>query len=187
MTAEELAKSGQLPTISIAVAESIVAITPIILSSIFSPVVTLLPLHESVRVRFELLTHFRMRLQILLQGWMVLDPLAVVDQRRVLAQLLRDFPMAVEEPVHVPHRPEILAPVVAFLPPHKGVWVLFELLTHFRMLLQILLQSGMLADPVGVADQRRVLAELLGDFRMVVQKIVHARYFPPGRVVVLIY
>src|SRR5262252_2673978 len=38
-----------------------------------------------------------MSLQERLQIWMLLQPLLVVDQRRVLAQLFRDFAMAIQE------------------------------------------------------------------------------------------
>src|SRR5713101_1125583 len=76
-------------------------------------------------------------------------------------------------------------PVEAFLPPHESGRVLAELLPDFRMLLQIFLQSGMVLNPLFVVDQRRILAQLFRDLRMAVQEPVHARQFPPGRVIVL--
>src|SRR5260370_37109911 len=126
MAAKELAKACHLPTV-------------VAVALVFPPVEARLRLHEGVRVLAELLAHFRMRLQILLQGWMVLDPLAVVDQRRILAQLFGDLPMAVEEPVHVSQLPASrvtiaisipvtigLMLVVALFLPHESIRVLRE-------------------------------------------------------------
>src|SRR5258708_29040951 len=52
------------------------------------------------------------------------------------------------------------------------------------MVLQKLLQFRMLFDEVLVIDQRRILAELLGNFRMAVQELVHFCHLSAGRVVV---
>src|SRR6266446_6073331 len=106
---------------------------------ILSPVVALLSPHEGARVLPELLADFGMLLQILLQRRMVFDPVSVVDQRRILAQLFRDLPMAVQEPVHARQLPPsrivialspLFPPLVALLPQHESVRVLAELLAR---------------------------------------------------------
>src|SRR5258706_13421720 len=52
------------------------------------------------------------------------------------------------------------------------------------MVLRKLLQFRMLFEEVLVIDQRRILAELLGNFRMAVQELVHFCHLSAGRVVV---
>src|SRR5260370_32007804 len=81
MAAKERLKARNLPTV-FAVAR------------VFPPVEARLRLHEGVRVLAELLAHFRMRLQILLQGWLVLDPLAVFYVDGIPSQLLLALLMA---------------------------------------------------------------------------------------------
>src|SRR5258706_182926 len=78
----------------------------------------------------------------------------------------------------------VLVPIVAIFLPHEGIRVLLELFADSRMVLQILLQFRMLFDEVLVIDQRRILAELLGNFRMAVQELVHFCHLSAGRVVV---
>src|ERR1700675_5167780 len=77
-----------------------------------------------------------------------------------------------------------LVPFVAIFLSHEGVRVLFELLADSRVILQKLPQLRMLFDELLVIDQRRILAELLGNFRMAIQEPVHLCQFSTGRVVV---
>src|SRR5258708_6181396 len=105
--------------------------------------------------------------------------------------------MPVHEPVHTcqfsARRVAISAAVVTILVafvsfvaiflPHKGSRVLLELFADSRMVLQKFLQFRMLFDEVLVIDQRRILAELLGNFRMAVQELVHFCHLSAGRVV----
>src|ERR1700722_16275688 len=98
---------------------------------------------------------------------MVLNKLLVIYQRRIFAQLFRDLGMAVHEKIHVcqllsPHAMIVLAAIEALLLVHESIGILADLLTNFRMLLQILLQLGMLFDKPLVVYQRRILAKLFG-------------------------
>src|ERR1700687_4117497 len=146
MTAKELAKAGQFPT-AVGITHTVPGADSVVTIAIaFSPVVALLRLHEGVRGLLQLLTNLGVRLQILLQGRMIFDPLAVVDQRRILAELLGEFRMAVQEPIHAGQfsarrvtvaLAPVLSPVVTLFPPHEGVRVLAQLFAEPRMLLQI--------------------------------------------------
>src|SRR5437588_441949 len=77
-----------------------------------------------------------------------------------------------------------LVPFVAIFLSYEGVRVLLELLPDSRVILQKLLQRRMLFEEVLVIDQRRILAELLGNFRMAIHEPVHLCQFSTGRVVV---
>src|SRR5438132_4303261 len=77
-----------------------------------------------------------------------------------------------------------LVPFVAIFLSHEGVRVLLELFADSRVILQKLLQCRMLFEEVLVIDQRRILAELLGNFRMAIHEPVHLSQFSTGRVVV---
>src|SRR2546425_495271 len=74
---------------------------------VLTPVEPLFPAHECVRVLGKLFTNARVALQKLLQRRMILHELPVLDQRRILPQLLLDFRMAVEEFVHVGDLPAL--------------------------------------------------------------------------------
>src|ERR1700681_3577854 len=77
-----------------------------------------------------------------------------------------------------------LVPFVAIFLSHEGVRVLSELFADSGVILQKLPQLRMLFDELLVIDQRRILAELLGNFRMAIQEPVHLCQFSTGRVVV---
>src|SRR5260370_26128969 len=106
MFSDELAKVCQFLT---AFAHTVPVVasadSSLTIAIVLSPVIAFLPPHEGARVLLELLADFGMLLQIFLQRRMVLDPRCVIDQRRILTQLLRDIRMAVQEPVHAPQFP----------------------------------------------------------------------------------
>src|ERR1700724_3571264 len=77
-----------------------------------------------------------------------------------------------------------LVPFVAIFLSHEGVRVLSELFADSGVILQKLPQLRMLFDELLVIDQRRILAELLSNFRMAIQEPVHLCQFSTGRVVV---
>src|SRR5438876_11689120 len=73
----------------------------------FMPVCRLVPVeplllpHKGSWIFSELFPDSSVLLQVLLEGWMLRDELIVVDQQRILLQLLCDLRMAVEELVHL--------------------------------------------------------------------------------------
>src|SRR5436189_228289 len=79
----------------------------------------------------------------------------------------------------------VLTPVEPLFPPHECVRVLGELFPDSGMLLQVLLQRRMLLDKLIVPDQRRILPQLLLDFRMAVEEFVHVGDLPALGIVVL--
>src|SRR6266478_1898745 len=108
--------------------------------------------------------------------------------------------MAIHKPIHVREQlagyvaiPVPIATVGVFPPlvtlflPHECIGVLSELLPDSRMLLQVLLQRRMLLDKLIVPDQRRILAQLLLNFRMAVEEFVHVGDLPALGVIVLVW
>src|SRR5260370_38486122 len=101
MTAEELAEARQLatavgithavPIVAVAGADSMATITIAL-----SPVIAIFLPHEGIRVLLELFANSGGILQILPQFRVVVDELLIIDQRRIFAELLRDFRMAVQ-------------------------------------------------------------------------------------------
>src|SRR5437879_13547614 len=79
----------------------------------------------------------------------------------------------------------VLAPIEALFLPHESVRVLGDFLSYSGMLLQILLQRGMLLDKFLVRNQRGISAQLLGHFGMAIHKAIKARKLSTSRVVVL--
>src|ERR1700724_4716502 len=77
-----------------------------------------------------------------------------------------------------------LVPFVAIFLSHEGVRVLSELFADSGVILQKLPQLRMFFHELLVIDQRRILAESLGNFRMAIQEPVHLFQFSTGRVVV---
>src|SRR5437763_4603099 len=56
--------------------------------------------HEPIWVFPELLANFRVSFEKFVQSGVVFNELPILDQRGIFAQLLRNFPMAIQEPVH---------------------------------------------------------------------------------------
>src|SRR6266702_3891472 len=174
-----------------------VVVPPVIVPPILTPIEALFLPHKSVWVLGYLLAGPRMLLQIFLQSGMVLDKFVVRHQRGISAKLLGDFRMAVHEAIKARQLPTsrvIVAPVViapilaaieALFLPHETVRVLGYFLSYSGMLLQILLQRGMILDKFLVRNQRGISAQLLGHFGMAVHKAIKARQLSPSRVVVL--
>src|SRR6266851_5177630 len=185
MTVGKTIDALQFPTSRVVVPPSL---TPI--EALFLP-------HKSVWVLGYLLAGPRMLLQIFLQSGMVLDKFVVRHQRGISAKLLGDFRMAVHEAIKARQLttsrvvvapvviPPVFAPIEALFLPHETVRVLGYFLSYSGMLLQILLQCGMVLDKLLVRNQRRISAQLLGHFGMAVHKAIKARNLSTGRVVVL--
>src|SRR2546426_11519611 len=79
----------------------------------------------------------------------------------------------------------VFPPFIALFLPHECIGVLGELFPDSGMLLQVLLQRRMLLDKLIVPDQRRILPQLLLDFRMAVEEFVHVGDLPALGIVVL--
>src|SRR5216684_7955809 len=148
-------------------------------------------LHEHLRILFQLLLHTGVSLQILLKLGMPLLVVLVIGQPGVLRKFLGDAAMAAEEfteasPVPVRHVAiaVVLNPVETLLLAHETVRVLADFLASSRMLLQVLLQRGVVTDKILVFRQRGIPAKLLGDFGMSVHEAIKARQLPTSRVVV---
>src|SRR5260370_24377790 len=77
-----------------------------------------------------------------------------------------------------------LVSFVAIFLSHEGVRVLLELFADSRWILPKLPPFRMLVDELLIIDQRRMLAEVLGNFRMALQDPVRPCQFSTGRVVV---
>ncbi len=91
MLIEELIHAGELTT------GDVVLIAAAIFAAVKAPLLT----HEGVGILAEFFTDFRMLLQVLLQVSVVLDELLIVDQRGILAELLRELGVAVQETVEI--------------------------------------------------------------------------------------
>ncbi len=129
-----------------------------------------------------------MILQIGLQGRMVLYPFLVVRQRRVLAELFRNFAMVIKELVEACQLAMscvavarglstvtvVFALVIAVFGVHEGARIGAQLLSNRWMFLQVGLQLRMGLQKLSITHQRRVLAQLLTDFAMAVEELVKA-------------
>src|SRR5437879_5387639 len=78
----------------IAVRLKIIAVA-IVVAGVFTPIITVFLMHETVWVFSDLLAHSRMILQVSLQVWILAEEFLIVHQRRVLAKLFGGFAMAV--------------------------------------------------------------------------------------------
>src|SRR5216683_3190010 len=164
----------------------------LVIAVVLDPVEVLFLPHETVWVLGNLLAYCRMLLHILLQRGMLLDKFLVLYQRWISAQLLGDFRMTVGKTIEARQFPTsrvvvppILAPIEALFLPHETIRVLGDFLSYSGMLLQILLQRGMILDKFLVRNQRGISAQLLGHFGMAVHKAIKARQLSTSRVVVL--
>src|SRR5215469_3559947 len=164
---------------------------------VLPPAVLVLGRHERVRVLADFLSDSRVSSQILLQSRMALDELAIVEQRWILADLFRDFGMAVHERIHACHLAvshiavaialTVFTPVIALFLMHHRIRVLIQLLAYFRMTLEILLQRGMVLDKLFVVHERRIFAYLFGKFRVTVEKLIETGKLPCSQVRVSIW
>ena len=108
--------------------------------------------------------------------------------------MLRDRRMLAAELVELRHlgifgpASELISlPVIALLLMHERIGIVSEFFAHTRMLLQVLLQVRVILHEALIADERRILAKLLGDFRMAIQKLVGALDFPLMRGDVVVF
>src|SRR5216684_3739442 len=103
MGVQEPVRSRQLLTSYVPISCQVpiaISCDSMIVTIALTPVEPLFPAHERVRVLAKLLANSGVALQKLLQCRVILNELLVVDQRRIFAQLLRDFRMAIHKPIH---------------------------------------------------------------------------------------
>ncbi|HKC70498.1 MAG TPA: hypothetical protein VKB60_02690 [Terriglobales bacterium] len=91
--------------------------------------------------------------------------LPIVHQRWILAELFRNLRMVLKELVHfiqfaprhvtisIPFSRLIFTPIETLFLPHDRVWILVQIFPHFRMLLQVLLQGGMVFHELFIVHQ----------------------------------
>src|ERR1700722_882706 len=108
---------------------------------------------------------------------MILGILRVVYERGIFAEILGNFPMAIEELIEARQLATsgvvvaitvTFVTVVAIFLPHESIRIFFYLLANVRMVFQITLQLGMTLLVFRVIYERWILAKLLGDLPMVV-------------------
>src|SRR5713101_8282073 len=110
MSVQEPVRSRQLLTSYVPISCQVpiaISCDSMIVTIALTPVEPLFPAHERVRVLAKLLANSGVALQKLLQCRLILNELLVADQRRILAQLLLNFRMAVQEFVHVGDLPAL--------------------------------------------------------------------------------
>src|ERR1700758_2934019 len=115
---------------------------------------------------------------------MILQELLVIEQRGILADLLRNFAMLVEKLVEARQLPvcwvqlaRIVPSIIAFFLKHERIRILSQSVADTRVILQVRLQLGMVLQELLVIQQGWVSADLLGDLTMLVEKLVEARQF----------
>src|SRR5580692_10232304 len=124
MATEEFAEAGGL---TVTGGITIHAIFAVIVTSI-----TGFLLHEGVGVCLDLRAKFRMVLQIRLQRWMVVHEFFVIYERRILAELLGCFAVAIQKLIEVRQFLAVdvaiaivLTAIIPSLLMHEGIRVLF--------------------------------------------------------------
>jgi len=123
----------------------------------------------------------------------VLHKFPVLDQRRILGELLCNVGMAAEELAGLSVRTVavsiaiaaelaiVLAAVVTSFLLHEGVRIFLRLFPNTRVFLQISLQRWMVLHEFVVIHQRRILANLLGDFAVLIEELIKICQFPARR------
>src|SRR5258708_29610592 len=71
----------------------------------------------------------------------------------------------------------VFSAVIAIFLPHEIIWIFFYFFAYARMVLQKGLQFRMPLYVILIVHERRIVAELLGDFLVAVQKLIKARQF----------
>src|SRR5260370_38991737 len=125
-----------------------------------------------------------MVLKIRLQRGMTFDELLVLYERWVAAKLLGDLAMAVEKLIE-PREfftasivfARVLLAVIAIFLPHEIVGVFFDLFAYAGMVLQKGLQFRMPLHVIPIVHKRWIVAKLLRNFLVVVQKLIKSRQF----------
>src|SRR5262249_29586678 len=79
----------------------------------------------------------------------------------------------------------VFSPVKAVFRTHEGVRILAELVADTRIVSQEILQSGVVFEKLLIVNELRILANLLGNFTMVVQEFIEIAQLRAARIIFL--
>jgi len=173
--------------VAIVVVAASVAIPVVVCTGIAITVIVIVPsisvvigTGESVRILSHSVPKFRMILQVGLELGMTLHVVLIVDQLRILAKLLGNFAMAIEELIEVNalfvHALIFMAIITGFLV-HESVWIFFQLLANSRMLLHEGLERWMAFYEFIVVHERGVLSNLFGNLAVRIKELIELSKF----------
>jgi hypothetical protein len=173
--------------VAIVVVAASVAIPVVVCTGIAITVIVIVPsisvvigTSEGVRILSHSVPKFRMILQVGLELGMTLHVVLIVDQLRILAKLLGNFAMAIEELIEVNalfvHALIFVAIITGFLV-HESVWILFQLLANSRMLLHEGLERWMAFYEFIVVHERGVLSNLFGNLAVRIKELIELSKF----------
>src|SRR6516162_2646003 len=149
-------------------------------------------LEEGLWIGHELFSYLGMGAQILLKFGMFMYVGILLDERRILGEILCDFGMPGEEFAEVAMRiiritnatRLRLVTVIAVFRAHECIGIFPQFFTDRGVLLHIGLQCRVVLQKLLVVDERWVLTTLLGDFAVAVEELVEAPQLPARDVAV---
>ncbi len=113
---------------------------------------------------------------------MTFDELLVLYERRVAAKLLGNLPMAVEKLIEpgeffpaIVLFTRVLSAFIAVFLPHEVARVFFYLFANTGVILQKGLQVRMSLHVILIVHERWIVAKLLSNFLVAIQKLIKAR------------
>jgi hypothetical protein len=173
--------------VAIVVVAASVAIPVVVCTGISIAVIVIVPsisvvigTSEGVRILSHSVPKFRMILQVGLELGMTLHVVLIVDQLRILAKLLGNFAMAIEELIEVNalfvHALIFVAIITGFLV-HESVWIFFQLFANSRMLLHEALERWMAFYEFIVVHERGVLSNLFGNLAVRIKELIELSKF----------
>ncbi len=168
--------------VAIIVIRASVAVPVVVPAGITVPVVVIVPsisviisTRESVGILSCRFPKFWMILEVGLQLGMTLHVRFIVDQLRILPDLIGDFAMAIEELIEVDallaHAFVFAAIITGFLM-HERFWIFFQLLANRRVLLHEALQGRVIFGEFIVIYERGILSDLFGNLAVRVKELI---------------
>src|SRR5208282_2501030 len=113
--------------------------------------------------------------QVLMQARVILDVLGIIDEGRILVELLGDLGMRVHVAIGARQRMRAVVLAVVFvvaLASHEAVGMMLELLADFRMVLEVLVETRMSGQELRIVHQPWITGKLLCHFGMLVEVAV---------------
>src|SRR6516225_1030143 len=149
-------------------------------------------LEEGLWIGHELFFYLGMGAQILLKFGMFMYVGILLDERRILGEILCNVGMPGEEFTEVAVRiiritgttRLRLVTVIAVFRAHECIRIFLEFFTDRGVLLHIGLQCRVVLQKLLVVDERWILTNLLGNFVVAVEELVEARQLTAGNVAV---
>src|ERR1700685_35787 len=127
--------------------------------SLVALLVAVFSCHVPERMRLPVVARYRMILQVLVQARMTIDVAVIVDQRRILLQLLCYLGMRVHIMIgrrqRMPVMPFMVVVVVA-LARHEAIRVILQLFADLGMIPEVLVHARMSRQELRVVDQARI-------------------------------